>query len=143
MTVRVLVLHNVSPDSYKRYDARTSRLHHAHTFTLESDLAAHALAKRFYVLDYIWMLTNIDATRIMATYADQAMDYRERRNRSLSIGDALVLLDEETILSAYGANSLGFEEIDVPKFDRSDIDNRREHSLAYDASIAYHARRRA
>lgn len=90
MNLAATVLHNVSDDTFVRYDPETSRLHHAHTFQIVADNADQAA-------DLIWMLTNVDDANHLASmrsdlslYGPQVTAYRRRKNRSLSVGDVVV-----------------------------------------------------
>lgn len=111
MKLHAFILHNVSPDMFLRYDAKTSCLHHAHTFQVEADDTSRAA-------NLIWDLTNIDSGTMLrvnfphlAQYADQVDSYRQRRNRSLSVGDVIVFYHGERPAGAVAVKASGFEQL--------------------------------
>lgn len=91
MNLSVLVLHNVGPTMFFGYKAEGSDLFHAHEFQVVADSAEEAA-------NLVWNLTNIgDENELrlqfphLAFYGPQVTAYRQRMNRSLSVGDVLVL----------------------------------------------------
>lgn len=111
MKLQAFVLHNVSQDMFFRYDPRSSLLHHAHTFEVEADDIKRAA-------DLIWVLTNVDSPndlRInyphLAEYAEQTVHYRQRENRSLSVGDVIVFYERGRPAGAYAVATSGFDEL--------------------------------
>lgn len=88
---RVVVAHNVSADSFVRWSSGMSELFYAHTFTVTADTPELAC-------DLVWLLTNVDdhehlrqAHPHLAEYCDTVKEYRVAGNRSLSMGDVLVI----------------------------------------------------
>ncbi len=136
MNLHAFVLHNVSPDMFFRYDPKTSHLHHAHTLQVEADSPELAC-------DLIWTLTNVDSAddlRLrsphLARYAEQVTAYRERRNRSLSVGDVVVLFERERPLGSWAVAPFGFDALaDVGK--PRTVTNDRPISDAYIAHMEY------
>jgi hypothetical protein len=107
-------MHNVSFDMFFRYDPETSALHHAHTFKVEADLDTKAC-------DLIWILTNVDSANDLrlnyphfSQYADQVTHYRQRKNRSLSVGDVIVLYERERFVGAFAVATVGFDPVAEP-----------------------------
>lgn len=91
MNLAAIVLHNVSEDTFDRYDPETSKLYHAHTFQIVADNTDQAA-------ELIWTLTNVDDANMLASvradlslYGPQVTEYRRRKNRSLSKGDVVLL----------------------------------------------------
>jgi len=99
VNLSAVVLHNVSSDTFSRYNPETSRLHHAHTFQIVADNADQAA-------DLIWTLTNVDDANDLASmrpdlslYGPQVTAYRRRKNRSLSVGDVVIFHELNGIAS--------------------------------------------
>lgn len=108
MRLHAFVLHNVSVDTFFRYNPKTSCLHHAHTFQVEADDLDKAA-------DLIWILTNVDDANHLRTghphlaaYADEVTLYRQRKNRSLSVGDVIVFYERERPAGAMEVATVGF-----------------------------------
>lgn len=119
MNLSVLVLHNVSADMFFRYDPETSRLFHAHEFQIVADNIEKAA-------DVVWTLTNVsDGNHLrsmrsdLGLYAPQVDEYRQRRNRSLSVSDVLVFtdLDGRRPVGALAIESVGFRVVEVVAYD--------------------------
>jgi hypothetical protein len=136
MTTTAVVLHNVSVDMFWAYKPKTSALHHAHTFQVDDNAAPTRL------LETVWTLTNCDPADAelvqayfpeLAHYFEQAVSYRARMNRSLSVGDVVVLLHGEDVLGAWAVEKLGWAPVDRPSIDLSDVHNERAISQAYEA----------
>jgi hypothetical protein len=91
MNLSATVLHNVSRDSmFQPFNPETADLAHAHEFQIVADNVNQAG-------DLIWLLTNIgdpdDLPAHLTLYRDQVSEYRSRMNRSLSVGDVIILRD--------------------------------------------------
>jgi len=137
MNLSVLVLHNVSPDMFFRYDPETSRLFHAHEFQVAADNIEKAA-------DLVWNLTNVsDANELrsmrpdLGMYGAQVEEYRERRNRSLSVGDVLVfaeLSDPPRPAGALWVDGLGFKQVSEIAYDGGGS-NTTTQSNSYEAHI--------
>ena len=89
MKVSVIVLHNVNlTGMLLGYNARTAQLHLADKFDVHADSLQHAA-------DVAWVICNVDSPNDLPTYLREHVEtvkkYRERRNRSLSVGDVLIL----------------------------------------------------
>lgn len=137
MNLSVLVLHNVSPDMFFRYDPETSRLFHAHEFQVVADNIEKAA-------DLVWTLTNVgDSNELnsmrsdLGLYGLQVDEYRQRRNRSLSVGDVLVfheLAEPPRYAGALSVDSVGFKEVSEVAFDGGGS-NQTTQSVAYEAHL--------
>lgn len=135
MNLSVLVLHNVSPDMFLRYDPETSILFHAHEFQVVADNIEKAA-------DVIWTLTNVDDGNHLRSmrsdlglYAPQVDQYRLRRNRSLSVGDVLLfteLGDPPRPAGALWVDNVGFKDVAEVAYDGGGSNDTLE-------SASYHA----
>lgn len=121
MQVKAIVLHSVGEGMFWRYDPARSSLFHAYTFDLEVSDEARPHA----VLELVWMLGNIDGPEqvpglvgdldayLHGHYARQVDQYRRLRNRSISMGDVVILRHPpEEPLGAFHAVSLGWEPLE-------------------------------
>lgn len=136
MKLHAFVLHNVSFDMFFDFKPSTSRLFHAHTFVIDADDTDQAA-------DLIWILTNVDSPDHLraehpdlARYADDVAHYRQRRNRSLSMGDVIVFFHGEKPFGAKAVEGVGFKDYnleDLTSVDGSLGNNRNDTSQAYDA----------
>ena len=137
MKYAAFVLHNVSADMFWGFKPETSRLYHAHTFTIEADTPELGA-------EVIWVLTNVDSAddlRInhshLAQYADQVTEYRRRKNRSLSVGDVVVFYQGEKPLVAKAVEGEGWKDYTLDDLIPTDasLDARNIHpeSQAYEA----------
>jgi hypothetical protein len=145
MNLSALVLHNVSPDMFFRYDPETSQLYHAHEFQVVADNIDKAA-------DLIWMLTNVgDSNELrsmrsdLGLYGAQVDEYRARGNRSLSVGDVLVFheasaeqggltLGRGRFAGALWVDTLGFKPALKTSFDGGGS-NQTERSQSYEAHV--------
>lgn len=126
----VEALHNVSADTFTRYDPETSKLFHAHSFQVGAD-------SRDQALNLAWTLGNFgveDLPAHLSLYALQINEYRERMNRSLSVSDVLVVWevhgDEARLAGVFCIEPVGFRELeDIPPYERS-LEH-VEHSASY------------
>lgn len=139
MKLDAIVLHNVSPDMFFRYRPETSSLHHAHTLTVEADSPEQAL-------DLIWTLTNVDPMDLrlnlphLAEYVEQMEHYRRRMNRSMCVGDVVVLIEGDRLAGSYACDVIGWSRLDDPVIDlrlRDHFTNGDERSAAYPAHQEY------
>lgn len=139
MNLSALVLHNVSRDTFFRYDDRTSKLYHAHEFQVVADNIETAA-------DLVWTLTNVDDQNHLNTirpdlslYGQQVVAYRQRRNRSLSVGDVIVFrdLEDERYVGAVAVASMGFEQLYVrPLYDQGKMPEPNQ-TLVSEAYLAH------
>lgn len=90
MNFAVIALHNVGADMFQPYDPATAELHHAHTFQIIADGPEQAAQVAFEV-------GNVDPDGAHPLYANQVREYRTRMNRSLSVGDVLVVEEADQI----------------------------------------------
>jgi hypothetical protein len=135
VNLSVLVLHNVSPDMFFRYDPETSILFHAHEFQVVADNIEKAA-------DVIWTLTNVDDGNHLRSmrsdlglYAAQVDEYRERRNRSLSVGDVLVFTElPNRAAGALWVDNLGFKQVSEVAYDGGGS-NQTAQSMSYQAHL--------
>lgn len=151
MTLQCIVLHNVSRDMFFGFRPETSRLFHAHTFTLLDDEAEQTAQES--AANVIWHLTNVgdevelaQMRPMMATvYGTQVAAYRRRRNRSLSVGDVLIFrhvgtvpgIGENSVAGVAAVEAIGHEWLEFePTY--TDGSNDTEVSEAYKASEAFH-----
>lgn len=161
MNLAAIVLHNVSDDTFDRYDPETSRLYHAHTFQVVADNAGQAA-------ELVDLLTNVDDANHLASlradlsqYGPQVTEYRARKNRSLSVGDVVMFreLAEGVTLQDLSDDlaglpdgrtqrpagvrvvaRIGWDALDgEPGF--ADGSNKTAESLAYCALVMRHRRR--
>ena len=108
MDLKATVLHNVSDDNFFRYDPETSKLYHAHDFQVTADNPEKAAS-------LIWDLTNVDDANHLQSmrpdlghYGPQVTHYRARRNRSLSVGDAIVFHEGDRYAGTAVVLNIGF-----------------------------------
>jgi len=135
MNLSVLVLHNVSPDMFFRYDPETSRLFHAQEFQVVADNIEKAA-------DLVWTLTNVDnADHLrsmrsdLSLYAAQVDEYRARRNRSLSVGDVMVFTElPSRAAGALWVDNVGFKHVSEVAYDGGGS-NQTTQSNSYEAHI--------
>ena len=109
MRYHAFVLHNISHDMFWGFRPETSRLEHAHTFVIVADNPGLAT-------EVIWVLTNVDSAdhlRLdyphLAQYAEDVTLYRARRNRSLSVGDVVMLHAGEAFVTAQSCEKVGWK----------------------------------
>lgn len=128
------VLHNVSADSFLRYNAKTSRLYHANTFLVRADDVERAG-------NIVWAVTNVDDAEHLSLmhpelshHRDDVQRYRERGNRSLSVGDVIVFHEGERIAGVLVVEQVGFRRLSgVPRFYTAG--RTVTHSAAHTASV--------
>lgn len=118
MKIKVTVLHNAGPGMFFGFNPETAHLHHAHDLLIEADSIDQAANLAFE-------LTNLDVEDLndykALIYGNQVREYRERMNRSLSVGDVLVMRDldhdDEPVLGVMACESLGWKGLEfVPEF---------------------------
>ena len=143
MNYTVTVLHNVSTDMFFRYHPETSKLYHAHTFQVMADNTEGAA-------NLIWTLANVDdADHLrqqwphLSSYASQVMEYRARRNRSLSVSDVLVIYElrqeDAHLAGILAVAGVGHDTLDrLPEY--VDGNNETEYSASYAAHQAFRLR---
>lgn len=135
MNLSAVVLHNVSIDTFTGFRPGTSRLFHAHEFQIVADSADQAC-------ELLWTLCNVDDANHLASvrsdlslYGRQVAEYRRRKNRSLSIGDAVVLHelggDSKRWVGMYAVAAVGWQQ--VGSYPYTDGTNQSDASEAYDA----------
>lgn len=143
MNLTARVLHNVSADTFFRFDRETSSLFHAHDFRISADNYERAA-------NLIWDLTNVDDANDLQTlrpdygkYGPQVTHYRARRNRSLSVGDVVLLFEGDVppadlrYVSTAVVNSVGWLWISpAPAFE--DGENTTRFSESYCAHELRH-----
>ena len=135
MNLSVLVLHNVSPDMFFRYDPEMSTLFHAHEFQIVADNIEKAA-------DVVWTMTNVDDGNHLRSmrsdlglYAAQVDEYRARRNRSLSVGDVLLFTElPDRAAGALWVDSVGFKHVSEVAYDGGGT-NQTPESNAYHAHL--------
>lgn len=77
-------------------------------------------------LDLVFTLCNVGAGPGQERYESAVNEYRQLGNRSLSVGDVIVLSAPGIIPVAYKVASLGFTKLDeVPKIKRTPIGSAR------------------
>jgi len=110
MNLTVKVLHAVGPGMFASYHSEGSELFHAHDFEIVADNPEQAA-------DLVWTLCNVDGanhlTAIRAdlgVYAPQVTAYRQRKNRSLSMGDVLVFFEGDRFVTTMAVESVGHHE---------------------------------
>lgn len=119
MNLAVTVLHNVVRGSFFGFDPEIADLRHGHTFQVIADNVNEA-AK------LTWMLANIDSAddlpAHLSSYGPQVFKYRERMNRSLSVGDVLVMEDLDNHYETVGVMAcemVGWKGLEyMPAFER-------------------------
>lgn len=107
-----MTLHGVNPNyMFQTYKGERSVLAHAHDFEVTADTPANAL-------ELIWMLTNVgDDQELNALrpdlghYGDQVQAYRSRRNRSLSVGDVVLIYDGDDYVGGYAVEPFGWTDL--------------------------------
>jgi len=128
----VTVLHNVERNSFFGFNPETADLRHAHTFQVVADNVNEA-AK------LVWILGNVDGPDDLSThlslYGPQVWEYRKRMNRSLSVGDVLVLEDldrDDQIVGVMACESVGWKGLEyVPEHEAGS--NTTQTSKSYEA----------
>lgn len=143
MNLKATVLHNVGLRMFERYNAEGSDLYHAHDFQIVADNADKAC-------DLAWLLCNVDDANHLnqirpdlAHYGPQVAEYRSRRNRSLSVGDVVVLNEagpnaELRYVGSYAVEPIGWRSLPIsPPYDPDHDDEGLETSTAYNAAHRY------
>lgn len=109
MTLTLQVFHNVSSDRMRFFEGYKPEDPLTHVFDLvvvgaDLDQGVHK------VLDYAFYVLNIghDSDRITVEDKAQAIAYRERKNRSLSVGDVIIIDGV-----AYACAALGWDQVTV------------------------------
>jgi hypothetical protein len=118
--IRATVLHSVGPGMFFGYLPGQSHLHLAHVFQLDVQDDVAAFAKPQFIAEILWTLCNVDGPEDLhgdwQVYAPQVAEYRRRRNRSLSMGDVVLLEkaweDQAEPLGALHAVSVGWEMLE-------------------------------
>lgn len=94
MRMKARVLHSVGEGMFLSYHPEGSNLFHAHDFDLVAENVEEAA-------NLLWTLCNVDDANHLTSmrpdleaYGSQVTAYRQRRNRSLSMGDVLVFYSE-------------------------------------------------
>lgn len=134
MRLTAVVLHNLGPGMFWKYDPANAELFHAHNFTIEADNAEQGA-------NLVWILANVggpDELRLdhpsLSKYADQVREYRTRMNRSLSVGDVIIFSEGERPAGAVAVAMMGFDSCEDPEFN-GPATNAEEHSAAYAAHL--------
>lgn len=131
MNLAVTVLHYVR---YADRDAGDGDHHHAHTFQVMADNVDLAA-------DVVYTLANVDNEDMLPAnlrlYGPQVKHYRERMNRSMTVGDILVMeaLSEDTarIAAVLGCQPTGWTKLDIqPEYDTT-AGNHSQVSESYQA----------
>lgn len=142
MRLTAVLLHNVSVDTFWGYKPKTSSLFHSHTFEVNADTPELAA-------DIVWILTNADSSdwlRLhyphLSQYAGQMERYRERKNRSTSVGDVIVFYEGERPAGAWSCEPMGWKRVsaDEPQFAceyTPDKLNASEVSASHEAHIEW------
>jgi hypothetical protein len=122
MNLSALVLHNVGPTMFFGYDSEKSTLYHAHEFQVVADSGEEAV-------NLVWTLTNVGSENELrlthphlAFYGPQVSAYRGRMNRSLSVGDVLVVheigVGEPRFVTTLALLPVGHELFfEIPKYE--------------------------
>lgn len=112
MKYKAVVLHQVGPGMFFGV-SEGSEFFHAHDFDIEAD--GHMQAA-----ELIFEITNLEPEDVSAAkallYGDQMREYRKRMNRSVSVGDVLVLREadgEQGVVAVLACASLGWEPMNV------------------------------
>lgn len=135
MKLTAVVLHNLGPGMFWKYEPDSAELYHAHNFEIEVDSPEQGA-------NLVWTLTNVggpDELRLthpsLAKYADQVREYRSRMNRSLSVGDVIIFSEGERPAGAVAVAMMGFDDLfEDPSF-TGPATNAGEHSAAYAAHL--------
>lgn len=109
--MKVTIYHNEGPGRFFKFDADTARLVDKGTYELNEDLDGHWLAtEQMIALERVFELFNVgDPTD------PRVQEYRnERRARSLSVGDVVVLGEV-----AYAVAGFGFDLITTREFEKA------------------------
>lgn len=141
MKLAAVLLHNVSGDTFWGYKPKTSRLFHAHTFEIDADNPERAA-------EVVWVLTNVETSDVLrlhyphlSQYAAQMERYRERKNRSTSVGDVIVFYEGERPAGAFACATVGWQQLPfAPEFECDyipDKKNESEVSASYDAHVEW------
>lgn len=147
--IRARVLHNYSADTFVRFHPDTSKLHHAHDFDITVE--GHPDLERAKVteaaLRIVWEIANVDAAE---GYNDQIAAYRKRKNRSLSVGDVVLLYKMRPVehngmvtnfpilIGAHACEWVGWNALEfMPAFE--DGYNETEVSASYEAKEPWRA----
>lgn len=124
MNLAVTVLHNCERGSFFGFHPNTADLRHGHTFEVVADSVNEA-AK------LVWTLGNVDGPDDLpvhlSLYGRQVREYRDRMNRSLSVGDVLLMEDLDTedrqVLGVMACEQVGWRGLEyVPSFERGSND---------------------
>jgi hypothetical protein len=143
--LHAFVLHNISEDMFWGFKPESSRLFHAHTFTIDATTPERAA-------EIVWILTNVDSaddlpnstfgwvhSTDLTQYADQVIAYRRRRNRSLSVGDVVLFYHGEEFLVAKACEGLGWKDYSLEEYQAAVDGEGLEASNRQDTSQAYRA----
>lgn len=110
MNLTVKVLHAVGPGMFASYRPEGSDLFHAHDFDVVADNPEQAA-------DLVWTLCNVDDANHLSSirsdlsiYGAQVTAYRQRKNRSLSMGDVLVFFEGDHFVTAMAIEAMGHRE---------------------------------
>lgn len=143
--MKVLIFHNTGPGMLWEYHAEHAVLTHAHTIDIPDVLLGTdpwGFADIAYVLtnegvDYLGNTERLTTAQI-ANLREQVQSYRDRRNRSTSSGDVVVLMNGEEPAKALACAHMGWKdvEIDLDALDMHDVDNHLPYSLAFEAHQA-------
>lgn len=136
MKLTAVVLHNCGPGMFWKYDPKTAELYHAHNFDIEADSIEQGA-------NLVWDLANVgdaDELRLnfaaLSSYAPQVVAYRDRMNRSLSVGDVIIFSEGERPAGALVVASLGFERLATDPDFNGVASNTDENSAAFGAHVA-------
>lgn len=131
MNLTAVVLHNVGVGMFWQYNPDTAELYHAHNFTIEADGIERAA-------DLVFTLANVGSPEdlhfdqpTLSRYVPQVRHYRQRMNRSLSVGDVIVFSEGERPAGSLAVAPLGFEPLTTDPEFAGPASNAGEHSAAY------------
>ncbi len=110
--MRVTVYHNCATDEHGRHLGMLDGYEPGHPVTPVADLNIPGPADPFKVLDHVYFLFNVGDDSSFGTPYDVAVEYRKRRNRSLSMGD-VARIDGDW----YGLLEDGWAPIAEPKIE--------------------------
>lgn len=135
MRLTVVVLHNLGQGMFWKFDPEVAELYHAHNFEVEADNADMAA-------QLVWTLGNQEspeALRVgnpsLSRYAEQVAAYRARMNRSLSVGDVILIYEGERPVAAKAVAMLGFDDLIAEPTFVGITSNDGEQSAAYEAHL--------
>ena len=131
MRLAVTVLHNVARGSFAGYDPATADLRHGHTFQVTADSVDEAGK-------LLWTLGNVDGPddlpEHLSSYGNQVWAYRQRMNRSVSVGDVVMVYshDDSRMIAVLVCEPVGWRKIAwVPEYEHGSNDD--VTSKSYDA----------